>query len=71
MRFDRRTFSAGLLAAGATALLPSARGATSPVSGGTLNWVYYPDPLGDHRDQYILGNRPDHRHQDQRGAAGL
>ncbi|MGY8707431.1 ABC transporter substrate-binding protein [Bradyrhizobium sp. 18BD] len=47
MVFNRRTFNRGLLASGAAALLPSAGAVAAdarPVSGGTLNWVYYPDP---------------------------
>ncbi|MFT4117717.1 ABC transporter substrate-binding protein [Bradyrhizobium sp.] len=44
MRLDRRTFGRGMVASGAVALLPPVRGAGKPVSGGTLNWVYYPDP---------------------------
>ena len=47
MSLDRRTFNRGLLASGAAGLLGPSRAMAAeakPVPGGTLNWVYYPDP---------------------------
>lgn len=46
MKLDRRDFHFGMLASAAALLLPQhgQAAADKPVSGGTLNWVYYPDP---------------------------
>lgn len=45
MGIDRRCFNKGLLASAATMLaIPGHAASDRPVSGGTLNWVYYPDP---------------------------